>query len=475
MSIVRRVAKNTAFLAVSEIIHKIVFFFLIIYATRILGVEDFGRYSFALAFAFVFSIFADMGISVIMQREIARKKSLAGRYLGSLIIFKMFLIIGLTIFIILLLMLLGYSSEYFLVIIIACLAIFIESASAFFRILFVSFEIMEYDAALKILQVALTAIFGFYVLAKGWGLLAFIAIFLLANIIVLIFSVILARKFTKLEFCIDIELWKSILKKALPLSLAIVFGVIYFRVVTLMLSWIQGDTSVGIYNAAFQIIGALLFFQVIYNKAIIPLLSKLFHESKNAFNRIVRLSMKYILTITLPMVIGITLLSERIISFLYTTEFANSAVPLQIIMWSYFLLFFGTLFYTALIAMDLEKKLMKIMGTGALVNIMLNILLIPMFDYTGAAIATVITQFCMILVYVSVIRKNGVPLKITTEAIKPVIAVIAMALFLIRFSNMNLFLIIPLAAIVYITVFLLVKGLTREDIALIKEVVLKKY
>jgi len=474
MSIVRRVAKNTAFLAGAEIIHKILFFFLIIYATNVLGAVNFGRYSFAFAFAFLFSIFADLGLTLIVQREVARNKSLAGKYIGTIIVLKGLFISILVVLITILLLVIGYRSEYFIVILIACTSIFLDSVSTSIRSLFISYEIMEYDAALKIFQVVVTVALGFYVLAQGWGLLAFVTVFLMVSIILLIFSVVLVRRFIRLDIKVDVELWKILLKKALPVSVAAVFGVIYFRTDTLMLSWIVGDVSVGIYNAAFQIIGALLFIPGVFCTALLPLLSVHFHESKRAFNRILRLALKYLFAIALPIAVGISLLSWRIVSFLYTAEYAKSALALQIIVWGGFFLFFGYLFYNTLVAMNLEKKIMRIAGSGAVINVVLNLLLIPYFDYVGAAVATVATQLLMIFIYIRTIRKKGMELGIMAAVVKPVIAVSVMALFVLKFMHMNLFVIIPLGAIIYFAVFLLIKGLSKEDVILIKEVVFKK-
>ena len=78
MNTVQRIAKNTGVLLASQIVSYVLGFFFIMYTARYLGAEGFGTLSFALAFTGIFGVFADLGLSTLTVREVARDKSLVG-------------------------------------------------------------------------------------------------------------------------------------------------------------------------------------------------------------------------------------------------------------------------------------------------------------------------------------------------------------------------------------------------------------
>jgi O-antigen/teichoic acid export membrane protein len=92
MNTVQRIAKNTGVLLASQIASYILGLFFIMYTARYLGAEGLGILSFALAFTGIFGVFADLGLSTLTIREVARDKSLAGKYLGNVAVMKVILV-----------------------------------------------------------------------------------------------------------------------------------------------------------------------------------------------------------------------------------------------------------------------------------------------------------------------------------------------------------------------------------------------
>jgi len=84
MNMVQRIAKNTGVLLVSQVVSYAIGFFFIMYTARYLGAAGFGVLSFALVFTGIFGVFADLGLRQLTVREVARDKSLAGKYLGNI-------------------------------------------------------------------------------------------------------------------------------------------------------------------------------------------------------------------------------------------------------------------------------------------------------------------------------------------------------------------------------------------------------
>lgn len=91
MSTVKRIFKNTGIFFIAQIVNYILAFFYTIYITRYLGPESFGILSFGISFTTIMGVTADLGLSMLAVREIARDKSISSNYTGNLVVIKLVL------------------------------------------------------------------------------------------------------------------------------------------------------------------------------------------------------------------------------------------------------------------------------------------------------------------------------------------------------------------------------------------------
>ena len=168
------------------------------------------------------------------------------------------------------------------------------------------------------------------------------------------------------------------------------------------------------------------------------------------------------------MSVGLFCLAEKIISLIYSPEFIDSAKSLQILAPALFFLFFNYLLYNIAYAVNLHKKMILPFIVGAILNIVLNLCLIPIYGHIGAAIATSITELVMLIMAWYILHKST-PVPVIINMIRPVIAASLMAMFIIYFIELNLFMLIPLGGIIYAISLLVLGFLSKEDLNLIKE------
>ncbi len=473
MSIVRRVAKNTAFLAGSEIVHKVLFFFLIIYATNVLGAEGFGRYSFAFAFGYLFTVFCTLGVDVIIIKEVSRDKKIMNEYFSGLLSLRLLLSFVAYISIIITIFILGYDFAYMAVILIVCLSVILDALSDYFKAYFQADERMEYGAIAKIVQTIIIFVFGSIALYLDKGLIWFVSAFLIssiANFVLNIFFVV--TRFVRFDLRIDLKLWIKTLKAAAPLALSLLFGVIYFRIDTLMLSFLKDDLSVGIYNSAFQIIAALLFIPGVFLTAIFPLLSSQYKLLKDSFLRTTDLAMKVILIIAIPIAFGMAVLAPRIIDLLYTPEYFDAAILLQILSFVMIIIFMNYVFYNIINSIDRHKIIAKVMGICFVVNIILNYFMIIRFDAFGAAIATLLANLLACFLYYWYIKKDIREIKLFVHMLKPLISGVLMVWVISQYLfDLSILLIVPMGAAVYFISLLVLRTFKREEFRLVLEIV----
>ncbi len=165
-----------------------------------------------------------------------------------------------------------------------------------------------------------------------------------------------------------------------------------------------------------------------------------------------------------PLVIATLFLSDGIIRLIGGAGFIESAEVLRILIFSLVFIFFGSFFNAVMIAANLQKKLMYILGTAAAANVLLNLVLIPRFSYLGAAYVAVFTEFFVAtIVAYFVIRNIGYFPRIENAA-RLLFAGILMAVFLFVFRNFNFFILAMGSASIYALSLWLFKVITTEEI-----------
>lgn len=475
MSAIKTIAKNTSVLFISQLIIYLLGFLVTIYSVRYLGTDEFGILSLAFALTGIFSVLTDLGLSNITVREVARDKSSEKKYVSNIISMKTVLAVATFLLIVLSVKLIGYSPVIANTVYILAFSVIITAFSGIFQSIFQAYEIMEYISIGNIIN-SFTVFVG-VLLAVHYqaDVLVFAFVYLISSIILLFYNLIIYYwKFSMLKVSFDAQFSKEILIKALPLSIAFIFGTVHFRVDTIILSIFQGDAAVGIYNASYKLMETLTVLPVIYTTSIFPVLSRLHLTSKDALRISYERSFKYLIAISLPIAVGTTLLASDIVLYLYGSAFSQSILALQIVIWVIPVIFLNYLFGVVITSINRQNIFIKAMFVAMVANIILNLILIPRLSYIGAAIVTVTTETIYGLLLFYFVNKFVSQVSLSNNLLKPIIACIIMAL-VIYFVKVillsNIFVIILIAIIVYFGVLVILKYFTQEEINMFKSLI----
>jgi O-antigen/teichoic acid export membrane protein len=378
MNTVQRIAKNTAALFAAQIVVAILGLVLSICIARMLGDVIFGKYSFALAFTAIFAIFLSLGFPTLIVRDVARDKSLASKYLGNIAVIKVILSVIIFGLVALTINLMHYPHDTTIAVLIFGIYIVLLSFADIFRITFRAFERMEYEACVVTIRQILTVSLGLAAIFLGYGLIAIACVFLIGGIFDFLLSfLICSKKFAKPKIEIDINFWKNATKSALPLAFLGAAVIIYIRIDTVMLSAMKGDAVVGWYNAAYSLVLALKAIPHLFINALFPVMAGFFISSRSSLKVAYEKSLQYLLILGLPLAAGTALLADQIIPLFYGEQFSNSIIILQILAWDILLFFLHESIGTVLIAMNKQNQMATIAGGCAVINIILNLILIP--------------------------------------------------------------------------------------------------
>ena len=473
MNQVKTIAKNISSLGIAHAITLILGSIVVIFIARYLGDIGYGKYSFAVAFTALFSVLSDLGLSTLTIRDVARDKSQAGRYLGQVSALKVLLATLTLLLIVIVINVLDYPRETTLVVYIIGASVIIDSFTRLFFAITSAFEKMEYEAAIKILRTIILFSLVLLVIHFSYGLISIVSSYLVASILSFMLSMfVILKKFAKPKFETDFDFWRKTTKEALPFALTGIFGMVFFRVDIVMLSVMKGDAVTGWYSAACNIIFALMVIPIIYGIAIFPVLSKYYGSARSSFDKVGTLSFKFLLMAGLPISVGISLLAEKIIQLVYGSAYINSSYALQIIVWAFFINCIAIVPFHALNSANKQHLAMISEGIAAALAVMLNLLLIPKYGLIGAASATVIALvFCFSLYLYSLNRYVLKIRLINGDSAKITAAGLVMGLFVFYYSSSNLFLVIASSALIYLTLLILTKALSKEDLSMLKEII----
>ncbi len=466
MNIIQRMVKNIGIIILGTIISRTIELVAIICLARYLGANGFGIYSFVIAYLMFFEVLSDLGMRQILVREVSRSKEIAGRLLGNAIIIK----IGLSLISILLaslvISLLNYPFDTKLLAYVASLALLFS----FINIYRVIFEVdlkMEYWMLGDIVTVVIKlGLFLLLIFLKA-TLLQFIISGIIASLPGLVVIIWLSNRLIKPTLKIELRLWRYLLKESWPLSLNSIFIIIYTRIDQIMLFHMKGTEAAGYYSAPVRLVEALGIIPLAFMASVFPIMSKYFKTSKDLHTAIYRLSFKYMVIIITPIVVGTTLLARSLICSFYGDRFLPAILPLQVLIWSEVFVFMGVVNNQVLISADKQKIDFLFTSSMAVVNILLNLLLIPKYSIVGAAVATTISYGVGLVMGLFIPATRDYSVTAFKSIIKPIIASLVMGGYIYYILSLNLTLSILTAPIIYFGVLLLIKEFSREEISLL--------
>lgn len=174
----------------------------------------------------------------------------------------------------------------------------------------------------------------------------------------------------------------------------------------LMLGRMESEENIGIYNAAFKIGYLALFFIASMNIVVMPKISELFHQNRFAeMKKVINRATQIVIVLTMPLALVIVLFSEEILG-IYGDVFVEGSTCLIIIT-------LGALFNAMtgnvdqILNMTNNQNIVKnVFFIGFLLNVVLNLFLIPRYGINGAALASFITNVIVNSIFVYIIKKQ---------------------------------------------------------------------
>ena len=387
--------QNTSWMFAEQILQIISAIFVGIYVARYLGPEQFGLLSYALAVVGIFMVASRLGMDSILLRELVSHPSQRGKYIGTafgLMVLTAFL----SIFIIFILINLFESEP------VIKLYVWIISTGLLFQTFLVidyNFQAQvrsKYSSIAKSIALSLSAVTKIALVLIQVDLFWFAIAFTLdkAIIAVTLYIMHIFKKQPQFIFRFDSRLIRPLLKSAWPMVLAAVATMLYMRVDQIMIKNMLGAEQLGLYASATKIYEGWLIIPNIISISMLPAIIKLKLISETKYENNLSKLFALVFWGSIGAATTVTLFGEYILDLTFGDSFSQALNTLIIVMWVTAFSSLGFVSARYFTAENMEKKIAIRTFIALSVNILLNLIMIPIYGIEGAAISTLV---CIII------------------------------------------------------------------------------
>lgn len=388
-----RTAKNAGWIIGEKIIQMVVSLVVGVLTTRYLGPSNYGLISYANSFTAFFAAFCTLGINSLMVKELVDNEEDEGKVIGTSIVLRAVASLLSVITIILSVSLIDYGEATTIAVVALCsLGLFFHVFDAF-KYWFQRRLQSKFTVISAFVAYLITAAYRVILLATGSSVIwfAFATSVDYVCLAVLLFIFYKKNKGPKMSF--SWQYGKELFSRSKHFILASLMVSIYAQTDKLMLKQMMGSEDVGFYASATTINGMWCFILAAIIDSVYPSIMEA-HKAGNEeeFNRKNRQLYAIIFYVSMGAAVLFNIFAELAIFILYGREFLPSAMPLRIICWYTAFSYLGIARNAWIVSKNVQKHLIKIYAAAAVVNVILNLTLIPLLGASGAALASLMAQ-----------------------------------------------------------------------------------
>lgn len=386
---------NTSWLFVDKILRMGVGVFVGIWVARYLGPEMFGLLNFAMALVALFGVIASLGFSGLVVRDLVNQPENSNTILGTAFLLQLLSgVLAYVLVVTTIIFLQPYNDLLrFIVIVLGLTLVF--KASEVIKYWFESLVMSKYtiwvensvfliaSAAQVILILHKAPIMGFVWVTVASSLSVFIGLF----------AVYFWRDRGCGSWKFNFQRSKTLLRDSWPLLFTGMAIIVYMRIDQIMLGQMLGNSAVGIYSAAVRISEVWYFIPMAIATSVFPSVIKLKGKSESEYIASFQKLFNLMVMLGIAVAILVSFFSDWIVTLLFGSEYLNAGSVLVVLIWSGIFVSLGIVSSMWLVNENLQKLFLYRSLAGVVVNIILNLSLIPWIGVTGAAIGTLLSHF----------------------------------------------------------------------------------
>ncbi|PHM11819.1 O-unit flippase [Nostoc sp. 'Peltigera malacea cyanobiont' DB3992] len=390
----RAIVANTGWLFADRILRMGASLVVGVWVARYLGVKQYGLFNYALAFVALFSPIFTLGLDDVVVRHLVRQSSNKEEILGTTFWLKFLGGIASVLLAVSTMFFLGEHEtlKIWLVAILGIAGVF--RASDTVELWFQSQVQSKYTVIAKNTAFLLNTLIKIALILTKAPLLAF-ALVTLAEFAMSAIGLLIVYQVKGSSLWLwrwSMAAAKTLLKESLPLIFSGFAIMIFMRIDQVMLGQMIGDSEVGIYSAAVRVSEIWYFIPGAIVSSVAPAIYAAKEKSESLYYQRIGQLLSLMTCISLAIALPMSFLSDKIIMVMFGSGYAEAGPILAVHIWTSLFVFMGLATSPWFIAEGLNHVSLGKTLFGAILNIILNLLLIPKYAGLGAAIATIISQ-----------------------------------------------------------------------------------
>jgi len=385
----------------------------LVMAARWLDLDAYGQFSFAIALDTIGESLMDWGLHQVAIRTVAREHSSAGAVFRNSLALKF----GPSVVMVIVLTLYARWARPEPDVRLACTLLAVSAVMRSYlltiRGILQGLERFSWDTAVVLIDRSLLLIVSAVVLVSGGRLLALAWTFVAARIVTLAIALAIARRHIgALAPTFNMDLWRDLGQRALPLGAFLVLLNLYSYIDTVMLNVMTTDAETALYSGAYRIYEGVIYGAAVLSAVLTPRLSAEFVRDRIRFSTLARQG--FWLSIGMAAVLGLVTAAVAPwgLHLLFKGRYADATDTLRILSFGLIVVFPIWILQAVAIATAAEGVLLRTTAIGVIVNVCANFVLIPAAGRDGAALATVIGETINVLLLLrglgwALRRRNG--------------------------------------------------------------------
>jgi O-antigen/teichoic acid export membrane protein len=386
---------------------------------NLVGAEEYGLYFSLFSFSVLLNIILDLGITNFNNRSISRNPELVSEYFSKIVPLKFALSIVYAAIVVIAGLVIGYTAKQFNLLYLLIFNNFLLSFILYLRSNISGLQLFKTDSLLSVLDRLFMVLICSMLL---WGniteapfkIIWFVYAQTVSYILTLAIAfVILLLKSGKIKLNFNLQYGLKILKESYPYALLILLMTFFNRIDSVMIErmLIDGKEQAGIYAQAYRLLDAVVMFAFLFAGLLLPMFSKML-KTNEAIGSLLKLSYSLLIIPAISLIIISFFYGKELMTLLYNEHVEISSRIFIRLIFTFLFISTTYIFGTLLTANGSLKQLNILAGLTVILNIGLNLILIPRFKAEGAAYSSIASQGFYAISQVFIARKI---LKLNTD------------------------------------------------------------
>ncbi len=415
----KKVIKNASWIIASQIFRAILSLIVSTLTARFLGPSNFGTINYAMSIvSFVIPIM-QLGLTSIVVQELINQPKKEGEILGTCILSSFISGLFCVFAVILFVYIANFGDTVTITTTILYSLVILVEAFSIFNYWFQSKLLSKYTSITMLIAYIITSIYKIILLVTKqsviWFALANVIDFLIINVtLYILYRIKNGQKLT-----VSFTTFKYLFGKSKYFIISGMMIAIFAQTDRIMLKLMISEEATGLYSACVACAGMTNFIFVAILDSVRPLIFECKKQNNETFEKNMCRTYSIIIYLSLLQSIFIALFPNLIIYILYGESYLVASNALRIITWYSMFSYLGAVRNIWLIAEEKNKLIYRIDVSGALINVILNFILIPNYGIEGAAFASLITQIFTNVIVVAILKQTRINIKFMLKGLSP--------------------------------------------------------